>query len=126
MIMRTATLEPQEIYGVLRYSTVQHIPIDEYVIDVLLPDLTGHDRAPTAFLVYIILWTALYRQEQKRVALSLQELSEGTGLSKTAVQNAIRVLKRRGLIRVFKTRPTAVPEYELVRHWVRRRARKSV
>ena len=126
MIMRTDTLDPQWVYGVLRYSTVQHIPIDEYVIDVLLPDLTGHDRAPSAFLVYIILWTTLYREEQKRVALSLQELSEGTGLSKTAVQNAVRVLKRRGLVRVFKTRPTAVPEYELARHWVRRRARKSV
>src|SRR5215472_15712677 len=113
----------QDNYGVLRYSGVQHIPIDEYVIDVLRPDLTSHDRAPTAFLVYIVLWTALYRAEQKRVRLSLQRLSEGTGLSKTAVQNAVRLLKRRGLIRVFKIRPTAVPEYELVRHWVRRRAR---
>jgi hypothetical protein len=102
---------------------MQHIPIDEYVIDVLLPDLTGHDHAPTAFLVYIILWTALYREEQKRIARSLQELSETAGLSKSAVQNAIRVLKRRGLIKVFKTRPTAIPEYELVRHWVPRRAR---
>ena len=110
----------------LRYSSVQHIPIDEYVMDVLLPDLTGHDRAPTAFLVYIILWTALYREEQRCVALSLQELSERTGLSKSAVQNAVRVLKRRGLIKVIKTRPTAVPQYELVRHWVRRRARQHV
>jgi len=40
---------------------MQHIPIDEYVVDVLLPDLTGHDHAPTGFLVYIVLWTALYR-----------------------------------------------------------------
>lgn len=58
----------QDLYGVLRYSTVQHIPIDEYVVDVLLPDLTGHDHAPTAFLVYIVLWTSLYRAEQKRIA----------------------------------------------------------
>jgi DNA-binding GntR family transcriptional regulator len=104
---------------------MQHIPIDEYVIDVLLPDLTGHDRAPLAFLVYIILWTALYREEQRRVALSLHKLSERTGLSKSAVQSAVRLLKRRGLIRVFKARPTAVPEYELVRHWVRRRAKSG-
>ena len=68
----------QERYGVLRYSAMQHIPIDEYVIDVLLPDLTGHDRAPAAFLIYIVLWTALYREEQRRVARSLQQLSEGT------------------------------------------------
>jgi hypothetical protein len=111
---------------VLRYSAVQHIPIDEYVVDVLLPDLTGHDHAPTAFLVYIVLGTALYRAEQKRIALSLQKLSEGTGLSKSGVQSAIRMLKRRGLIKVFSAHPTAVPEYELVRHWVRRRARQSV
>jgi DNA-binding transcriptional ArsR family regulator len=116
----------QESYAVLRYSAMQHIPIDEYVMDVLLPDLTGHDRAPAAFLVYIILWTALYREEQKRVALSLQELSARTGLSKSAVQNAVRVLKRRGLIKVIKTRPTAVPQYELVRHWVRRRSGQRV
>ena len=105
---------------------MQHIPIDEYVVDVLLPDLTGHDHAPTAFLVYIVLWTALYRVEQKRVAMSLQNLSEGTGLSKSGVQSAIRLLKRRGLIKVFRAHPTAVPEYELVRHWVRRRVRQSV
>jgi hypothetical protein len=102
---------------------MHHIPIDEYVIDVLLPDVAGHDQAPTAFLVYIVLWTALYRAEQRRVALSLQDLSEGTGLSKSGVQSSVRLLKRRGLIKVFKARPTAVPEYELVRHWVRRRAR---
>jgi len=113
----------QQSYAVLRYSAMQHIPIDEYVIDVLLPDLSGHDHAPTAFLVYIILWTALYRAEQRRVALSLRNLSEGAGLSKSAVQSAVRLLKRRGLIKVFKASPTAVPEYELVRHWVRRRAR---
>jgi hypothetical protein len=123
MIMEELKQEPQEHYGVLRYSVMQHIPIDEYVIDVLLPDLTGHDRAPTAFLIYMVLWTALYREEQRRITRSLQQLSEGTGLSKTAVQNAVRLLKRRGLIRIFKAHPTAVPEYELVRHWVRRRSR---
>jgi hypothetical protein len=113
----------QGYYAVLRYSDMQHIAIDEYVIDVLLPDLTGHDKAPTAFLVYMILWTALYREEQKRVALSLKDLSDRTGLCKSGVQAAVRVLKRRGLVRVFKSHLTAVPEYELVRHWVRRRAK---
>ena len=103
--------EQQAIYGVLRYSAMEHIPIDEYVIDVLLPDVTGHNHAPTAFLVYIVLWTALYRSEQKRIALSLQNLSERTGLSKSGVQSAVRFLQRRGLIKVFKGRPTAVPEY---------------
>lgn len=116
----------QDRYGVVHYSAMQHIAIDEYVVDVLLPDLTGHDHAPNAFLVYIVLWTALYRAEQRRIALSLQNLAQGTGLSKSGVQSAIRLLKRRGLIKIVRVHKTAVPEYELVRHWVRRRVRKSV
>jgi hypothetical protein len=103
---------------------VNHISIDEYVMDVLLPDLVGHDRAPTAFLVYLVLWTALFRSEQRRVALSLSQLSESSGLSKSGVQKAIRILKRRGLVAIRKSSATGVPEYELVRHWVRRRAKK--
>lgn len=101
---------------------MHHIPFDEYVVDVLLPDLAGHDHAPTAFLVYVVIWAALYRQEQRRVAISLRQLAESTGLSKSGVQAALRLLQRRGLVRVTKSAPTAVPEYELVRHWVRRRA----
>jgi DNA-binding GntR family transcriptional regulator len=52
----------------------------------------------------------------------LQELADLAGLSKSAVQGAIRLLNRRGLIKVSKSSATAVPQYELVRHWVRRRA----
>ena len=103
------------------YSSVHHIPVDEYVIDVLLPDLAGHDRSPTAVLVYIVLWTRLYRSEERRVAVSLQQVAELAGLSKSAVQGAMRLLKRRGLIKVTRASPTAVPQYELIRHWVRRR-----
>jgi hypothetical protein len=103
---------------------MHHIEIDEYVVDVLLPDLVGHDGSPTAFLVYIVLWSALYRQEERRVAMSLRQLAEATGLSKSAVQGAVQLLKRRDLVKVTNRSPTAVPEYELVRHWVRRRARR--
>jgi len=89
-----------------------------------MPDLVGHDHKPAAFLVYIVLWTQLYRSEQRRIAISLQQYSEFTGLSKSAVQASIRLLIRRGLIKVVKPNPTAVPHYELVRHWIRRRDRK--
>lgn len=102
---------------------IQHIGVDEYVIDVLMPDLTGHDRSPAAFLVYLFLWAELYRTEQKRVPASLQRLSEGTGLSKSAVQAALRLLKRRGLVQATKSSATAVPEYALARHWIKRRIR---
>jgi len=101
-----------------------HVPIDDYVLDVLLPDLTGHDRSPAAFLTYVVLWTRLYRAEERSVAISLQQLAELTGLSKSAVQGAIRLLRRRSLIRITKASATAVPEYELLRHWVRRRAKR--
>jgi len=102
---------------------MQHIGIDEYVIDVLMPDLAGHDRSPAAFLVYVFLWAELYRTEEKQVPVSLQRLAEGTGLSKSAVQAALRRLKRRGLVQVARDSPTAIPEYSLVRHWIRRRAK---
>jgi DNA-binding MarR family transcriptional regulator len=102
-----------------------HVAIDDYVLDVLLPDLAGHDRSPAAFLIYIVLWTKLYRSEQRSVALSLQQLGELAGLSKSAVQHAIRLLKRRSLIKITKSSATAIPQYELVRHWIRRRARNT-
>jgi DNA-binding MarR family transcriptional regulator len=102
-----------------------HVTIDDYVLDVLLPDLAGHDHSPAAFLIYVVLWTKLYRSEQRSVAISLQQLGELAGLSKSAVQGAIRLLKRRGLIRITKTSATAVPQYELIRHWIRRRARTT-
>jgi len=103
---------------------MQHIGIDEYVIDVLMPDLVGHDRSPAAFLVYIFLWAELFRTENKQVAASLQRLAEGTGLSKSAVQAALNRLKRRGLVQVTKNSPTAIPRYALIRHWIRRRAER--
>jgi len=101
-----------------------HVAIDDYVLDVLLPDLAGHDRSPAAFLVYLMLWTHLYRAERRSIAVSLQTLAAQTGLSKSAVQGAIRLLRDRALVRVTKASPTAVPQYELIRHWLRRRAKK--
>src|SRR5690242_20919057 len=98
-------------YGDIHYSGMYHIVVDEYVLDVLMPDLAGHDRSPSAFLVYMALWSALYRLEERRVAISLQKLSEATGLSKSAVQGALRLLRRRDLVRVTKGSPTAVPRY---------------
>ena len=101
-----------------------HIAVDDYVVDVLLPDLVGHDKSPAGFLVYLILWTLLFRSEGRSIAVSLQSLSSQTGPSKSAVQAAVRLLRQRGLIKVTRASPTAVPQYELVRHWLRRRGRR--
>jgi len=100
-----------------------HIEIDEYVLDVLLPDLVGHDHSPAAFLVYLVLWTHLFRSERRAIEVSLQRLAAETGLSKSAVQSAIRLLRNRSLVKVTKSSPTAVPQYELIRHWLRRRVK---
>jgi DNA-binding transcriptional ArsR family regulator len=100
---------------------MHHVAIDDYVLDVLMPDLAGHERSPSAFLVYLALWTLLFRAEQRSIAISLGRLSTQTGLSKSAIQSSLRILKRRGLVRAIRSSTTAVPEYELVRHWVRRR-----
>jgi len=102
-----------------------HIGIDEYVFDVLMPDLVGDDHSPSAFLVYLFLWCKLYRSEQKRIAVSLQQIAEGTGLSKSAVQAGLRILKRRRLVQASRRSRTATPHYELLRHWIRRRARSQ-
>lgn len=111
------------VIGTIVVIGMDHIAIDEYVLDVLMPDLVGHDRSAAALLVYLVIWTELYRKEERRVALSLQQIAERSGLSKSAVQAGMRVLKRRKLVEVVKATATAVPEYELVRHWVKRRAK---
>jgi Bacterial regulatory proteins, gntR family len=102
-----------------------HIAIDEYVLDVLMPDLVRHDRSAPAFLVYLVLWTALFRAGERRIPISLRQIAESSGLSKSAVQKAIRLLKRRHLIQVRQRTATSTPEYELIRHWLRRRARHT-
>jgi len=82
--------------------------IDRYVVATLMRDLVGHDRRPSAFLVYLAL---LDLAETGRVALSHAQLAERTGLSKRAVQDAIRHLAKRSLImvkRAGRTEPAVV------------------
>jgi DNA-binding MarR family transcriptional regulator len=74
------------------------LSLDPYVVDVLLPDLVGHDRRPSAFLVYLHLLCAAARLRRDEVPISLQTLAVRTGLSKSSVQAALRHLGRRGLV----------------------------
>ena len=105
---------------VIKTIAMKSIKLDAYVLDTLMADLVGHDRAPSAFLAYLYLWRGTLGQGKTTTAFSLQEIAEGTGLSKSAVQYGLRTLKRRRLIRAQKRNPTAVPEYELLRPWARR------
>ena len=84
--------------------------LDEYVIDVLMRDLVGHDRRPASFLVY--LWLAAEQQRQgEAVAISYQQLAESIGISKSSAQAAAGWLAKRKLLAVIKTSSTATPIY---------------
>lgn len=93
------------------------IQVDAYVIDTLLPDLVGHDRRPAAFLVYLFLWRQSESSGGDPVRRSLREISEGTGVSKRAVQTSLKRLSSRRLISVARESITAVPEYRVLTPW---------
>ena len=95
--------------------------LDAYVIDVLMPDLVSHDRQPSAFILYLRLWRATNGGRAASPALSLRDLSDSTGLSKRAIQDAVDSLERRQLIGVDRALPTAVPRYRVMRPWHLRR-----
>jgi hypothetical protein len=98
-----------------------HLFLDSYVIDVLMRDLAEHEKRPSAFLVYLQVWRRSVGAGQRVASLSLQQLAEGTGLSKSAVQGAVRLLKRRKLLSVSLKNPTATPVYRVERPWARRK-----
>jgi hypothetical protein len=97
------------------------ITVDPYVIDSLMPDLVGHDRQPSAFIVYLLLWRLT--QGTKSVQVALTDLAEQSGLSKRAVQDALSWLARRKLITVARASITAIPVYTVLRPWQRSRSR---
>lgn len=99
--------------------------LDEYVVDVLLRDLVGHDHSPTAFLVYLFLWRRTAGRRKRWDRLSHREISEETGLSKSAVQQALRILHRRRLVRSERRFETDTPRHSVERPWADREA-KSV
>ena len=85
-------------------------------------DLSGHDRSPSAFLVYLFFWAKTVGASRRSTRASLRQIAEGTGLSKSAVQGALKHLARRKLLRVERRSRTAVPDYFLHRPWAGRRA----
>jgi hypothetical protein len=100
----------------------QKLEIDAYVIDVLMRDLVGHDRAPSAFVVYLWLWRSGPGAGRERVGASLQTIATGTGLSKSAVQAAVLRLARRQLVTARRGRATEAPVYEVHGPWRRDQA----
>ena len=95
------------------------LEVDAYILDTLMVDLIGHDRQPSAFLVYLFLWRRTHGDEQPTVQVALQDIAEQTGLSKRSVQSAIAWLAKRKLVTVARESITAIPVYTVMRPWRR-------
>ena len=90
--------------------------LDNYIVDVLMRDLVGHDRRPVSFLVY--LWLAAEQERRAdAVQISYREVAESIGVSKSSVQAAVNWLVRRKLLVVSKEKATATPRYTVLRPW---------
>ena len=98
-------------------SCRETLPIDDYVLDVLMRDLIGHDQQPAAYLVYLYLYGQAARKKWKPVVASVRTLADATGLSKSAVQIAIANLRRRELIVTTRDHATATSCHRVLRHW---------
>lgn len=50
------------------------VPIDTYILDTLVRELVGHDRAPSAFLVYLFLWNETHGRKKATVQVALLDM----------------------------------------------------
>jgi hypothetical protein len=92
------------------------LTVDDYVIDLLMRHLVGHDRRPVSFLVY--LWLAAEQQRRgDAVTISYQQLAESIGISKSSAQAAAGWLAKRKLLAVNNDGFTAIPSYLVQRPW---------
>jgi DNA-binding MarR family transcriptional regulator len=96
------------------------LSLDRYVVDTLMADLVGHDRKPSAYLVYLAVAAC-----EGRVALGYGELAERTGLSRRACQQAVAHLQRRGLISATRRSANEAAVYRALRPWIRPKPRSS-
>lgn len=101
------------------FTTMERITIDAYVVDVLMPDLVGHDRRPATFIVYLFLLRQAAKGRRDAVSASLQTIAAKTGLSKSTVQIALRHLRRRKLIDPMLAATVTAPVRQVMRPWIR-------
>ena len=99
---------------------MERFNLDPYVVDVLMPDLVGHDRRPATFLVYLFLLRQSAKSRRDVVSVSLQTIATKTGLSKSTVQAAVRHLRRRRLIDPTLAATSAAPTRKVMRPWAQR------
>jgi hypothetical protein len=96
---------------------MERFSLPDYVVDVLMPDLVGHDRRPAAFVVYLFLLRQAIRLRRDTVSVSLQTIAAKTGLSKSTVQAAIRHLRRRKLLDPAIAATVTAPTRRVLRPW---------
>lgn len=96
------------------------VAVDRYVIDSLMPDLVGHDRRPSAFLLYLTLWSRTLAVGESELRIALADLAEATGLSKRTVQAAVGWLEYRRLVAVTRDSSTDVGTFAVKAPWVHR------
>ena len=98
---------------------MERLSIDAYVVDVLMPDLVGHDRRPATFVVYLFLLRQAAKAGRDTISVSLQTIATKTGLSKSTVQTALRHLRRRKLLDPTVAATVVAPVRRIIRPWVR-------
>jgi hypothetical protein len=101
------------------FTTMRRITIDAYVVDVLMPDLAGHDRRPATFIVYLFLLRQAAKAQRDAVSVSLQTIAAKTGVSKSTVQIGLRHLRRRKLIDPTVVATVSAPVRRVLRPWIR-------
>jgi hypothetical protein len=98
---------------------MERLSLDAYVVDVLMPDLVGHDRRPATFVVYLFLLRRAAKARRDTISVSLQTIATNTGLSKSTVQTALRHLRRRKLLDPTIAATVVAPVRRIMRPWVR-------
>ncbi|PWT83069.1 MAG: helix-turn-helix domain-containing protein [Acidobacteria bacterium] len=101
------------------------ITLDAYLLDCLLPDLVGHDRRLSSFIIFLYLYRRASQEGNWSVRISHQSLAAATGLSRSAVQSALAHLQGRQLITSSRAHPTAVPLHRVLRPWLRLNRKRS-
>jgi transcription initiation factor IIE alpha subunit len=91
-----------------------HAMIDRYVLDTLMRDLVGHDHRPSAYLVYLAVLESAF---DGRKAISHSQLADRIGLSKRAVQDALRHLGKRKLVSIRRSHRTEAAIIEPLTPW---------
>src|SRR5215510_1623603 len=56
------------------------VTFDRYIVDSLMPDLVGHDKQPSAFIVFLYLWSRASPRRTgtprgRRLVASLQQIA---------------------------------------------------